>query len=57
MKLPDKLAARRDELAEASADKFYHAQGDITQVMPWSDCKESFQSGFNAGAAEVMAIG
>lgn len=31
--------------AEANANKFYHAQGDIQQVMPWSDCKESFQNG------------
>jgi hypothetical protein len=41
----DKL---RDEMAEANANKFYHAQGDIQQVMPWSDCKESFQAGWSA---------
>lgn len=43
----------RDALAEACANSFYHAQGSIEQVMPWSDCKESFQRGFDAGRASA----
>ena len=46
-------------MAEENADKFYHAQGSIEQVMPWSDCKESYCNGFTSGyqvsRAEVMA--
>lgn len=40
-KLPESLEKKAIE----NANKFYHAQGDITQVMPWSDCKESFGNG------------
>ena len=53
--MTDDMNKRRDQQAEECANKFYHAQCDITQVMPWSDCKESFINGFDAGVAEMQA--
>lgn len=52
--LPKHLEEMRDELAEKNADIFYHAQGDIHQTMPWSDCKESYQNGFNQAASIML---
>lgn len=52
--LPKHLEEMRDELAEKNADTFYHAQGDIHQTMPWSDCKESYQNGFNQATSILL---
>ena len=49
MKTPEQIEAMANDLAS----KLYDAQGDITQQMPWSDCKNAFMIGYQAAQKDA----